>query len=202
MISQDQWFQTHSGIVWHPYAPEASKVSIDDIAHALSLQCRFNGHCQAFYSVAVHSVLVSEICVDRVLGGPSALAGLVGLLHDAAEAYVGDLISPMKRGPVGPAFAAVETATREAIFQAFGLPEDAWGDHAALVASADLTALATERRDLMGPCARSWESLEGVRPLGASIGTMWTPQRARLAFLGQFNALMAVMNSFGGDAAT
>jgi len=70
-----------------------SDVEIEDIAHALSMLCRYNGHVDQFYSVAQHSVLVAEQ-FEHYNGQEGALAAL---LHDAAEAYVGDMISPIKK---------------------------------------------------------------------------------------------------------
>jgi hypothetical protein len=83
------WIQSVSGKRVSVTEPEESMIDIGDIAHALSLLCRFNGHGTKFYSVAEHSVHVSyEI--------QSELA-LAGLLHDAAEAYLGDVPSPLKK---------------------------------------------------------------------------------------------------------
>lgn len=64
-------------------------ICIEDIAHALSNICRYNGHCKNFYSVAEHSIR----CCER---GSDWLCKIWGLLHDAAEAYIGDLVSPFK----------------------------------------------------------------------------------------------------------
>jgi len=69
--------------------PTVDAISIHDIAHSLSLLCRYNGHTPQFYSVAEHSVLVSRILPDDL--------ALVGLLHDATEAYVGDMSRPCKK---------------------------------------------------------------------------------------------------------
>ena len=71
-----------------------STIIIEDIAHALSLQCRFNGHCDTHYSVAEHSVDVANKILDKT---GDALLSMTGLLHDAAEAYTGDVISPLKK---------------------------------------------------------------------------------------------------------
>ena len=83
------WMQTYTGLKFDPTKPNIEMINVMDIAHALSLQCRFNGHCLYFYSIAEHSVRVSKFLrkkKDR----------LWGLLHDASETYVGDLIRPVK----------------------------------------------------------------------------------------------------------
>lgn len=82
------WMQTATGKQFYPLAPKMTDIDIEDIAHALSLQCRFNGHTRKFYSVAEHSVHVSY-AVPRKMALPA-------LLHDAHEAYLGDMISPLK----------------------------------------------------------------------------------------------------------
>ncbi|KKN68080.1 hypothetical protein LCGC14_0455340 [marine sediment metagenome] len=82
---------TYTGKMFHYDHIEPDSIDIRDIAHALSHLCRYTGHTSMFYSVAQHSLLVSE----KMPGGPADK--LAGLLHDAAEAYVNDLASPLKR---------------------------------------------------------------------------------------------------------
>ena len=82
-LRNGSWLQTYTGIQFWPLDPRPEEIDIQDIAHALSLLCRFNGHCQRFYSVAEHSVHVSTILAPEF--------GLWGLLHDAAEAYLSDI---------------------------------------------------------------------------------------------------------------
>ena len=79
---------TFTGLDFDPGSPAAHMLGLYDIAHALSQTCRFAGHTQEFYSVAQHSGLVAA-CLP---------AGLKkwGMLHDAAEAYLGDVPSPAK----------------------------------------------------------------------------------------------------------
>jgi hypothetical protein len=137
------WIQTFTGKQFWPLEPRAEDVDVRDIAHSLSLQCRFNGHCRVFYSVAEHSVRVSRIV-------PPDLASW-GLLHDAAEAYLSDLPRPVKDRLFG--FRDIEERLLEVIARAFGLP---WPMPAA-VAEADDALLATEARDLMGLPPSSWK---------------------------------------------
>src|SRR5690349_6806238 len=82
---------THSGVQFDLLKPDPSVVHLEDIAHALSHLCRYTGHCNRFYSVAEHSVIVSLM----VPPSEPKLA-MQGLLHDATEAYVNDLARPLK----------------------------------------------------------------------------------------------------------
>lgn len=84
---------THTGRLIDPFNPTRANIHIDDIAHALSLICRFGGQTDRFYSVAEHCIFVATIAEER--HGPRT--ALWGLLHDAAEAYLGDIVSPLKR---------------------------------------------------------------------------------------------------------
>ena len=86
-MSEQRPMLTYLGFDFYPLNLEVETVKLVDIAHALSNICRFGGHVSTFYSVAQHSVLVSEHCEDSIWG----------LFHDAAEAYIGDMISPIKR---------------------------------------------------------------------------------------------------------
>lgn len=106
------WISTFSGTKYWPADPRPEDVSITDIAHALSMVCRFAGHCREFYSVAEHSVLVSQVVPEEF--------ALLGLLHDAAEAYIGDVSRPLK-GSL-PDYRRLEARNWEAISIAFDLP--------------------------------------------------------------------------------
>lgn len=84
---------TFTGKSINPFYTDEDDICIEDIAHALSMQCRFNGHICKFYSVAEHSLKVSDLI--RRLGG-SPLLQMYGLLHDASEAYICDIPKPFK----------------------------------------------------------------------------------------------------------
>src|ERR1035437_4145795 len=143
----DGWIQTYTGKKFHPLAARAEDVDVRDIAHALALKCRFNGHCRYFYSVAEHSVRVSRVL--EKLGDKEAMWGL---MHDAGEAYLADLGGPIKRmfhvhdGKKVESFEEAEERLLAVIAAALGFTAV---DYAA-VRDADLVLLMTEARDLMG----------------------------------------------------
>ncbi len=171
------WIQTFSGKRFWPMQPRAEDIDIRDIAHSLSLQCRFNGHCLAFYSVAEHSVRVS-----RVL--PAELA-LWGLLHDAAEAYLSDLPRPVKKQI--PLFEQAEDRLLELIAGHFKL---SWPMPQA-VKQADDTLLMTEMRDLMQEVREPWRIdaeplVERIEPVSA--------ERVEAMFLERFGSLAGGSN--------
>lgn len=127
--------KTYSG-VWIDFSdPKPGMIRLFDIAHALSQVCRFGGQCDPFYSVAQHSLLVS----DLVLEPHEAW----GLLHDASEAYIGDMVSPLKR--LLPSYREIEDRMMKAIAERFGLDPAMPGE----VKIADRLALAIEGRRLM-----------------------------------------------------
>lgn len=169
------WIQTYSGRRFNPLNPNPDAIVIQDIAHALSMQCRFSGHCRHFYSVAQHSVLVSYICGVEF--------ALWGLLHDASEAYLVDMPRPLKRSGKLDAFVKFEHKVQKAVCKRFGLPEIEPPD----VKRADTILLATEARDLMSPLHPDWR--QPVEPLPFKIDP-WTPQQAEENFLKRFNELM------------
>lgn len=127
-----------SGIDQQLNAPD-----ISEIAHALAQINRFTGHCKRPYSVAEHSVLVAGIAASE---GASTSAQLAALLHDAHEAYSGDVSSPAKWA-VGTAWEAFEHGQATAVHKALGV-RTAMCAHRASIRRWDLMALATERRDL------------------------------------------------------
>ena len=155
------WMITFTGRQFHPLDPRADEVDVCDIAHALANICRFGGHSRHHYSVAQHSVLVSHLV-------PPELA-LVGLLHDAAEAYVGDMIAPMKLSGRFEEFVHVEQLCWAAVVEAFNLHRFVDGDTLELPAEvkhADLVALVTEARDVMGvedPRGCGWPDVDPAK---------------------------------------
>ena len=170
------WFQTYSARRFNPCTATAADINIEDIAHALSNYCRFGGHTRHFYSVAQHCCL----CHDNMPDQP--VLRLQALLHDATEAYMGDVVKPLKL--VLEDYQRIEKRLERVIMEAFGLP-------VALVPQvklADLTALATEKRDLLrdGP---EWTQLIGVKPWPDNI-TPWAPAVAKEQFLQRFYALV------------
>jgi uncharacterized protein len=151
-----RWMRTFTGRQFWPRDPRAEDVCIEDIAHALALTNRFGGHTSEPYSVAQHSVHVAAL-VERALPG----LALYALLHDAAEAYVGDSIRAIKPFLVveddetREGFWSVELRVQAAILAALGVetPNTSFDAHSVIVKAADNVALATEARDLMGdPC--------------------------------------------------
>lgn len=165
------WIQTFTGKKFDPVEANADLIDIRDIAHSLSLQCRFNGHCRTFYSVAEHCVRVSKI-----LTGSNALWGL---LHDAAEAYVSDLPRPVKSRL--PQFVEIEDQLLKTIIAHFHL---SW-PMPAEVCAADDQLLATEARDLMNDQLAPWTSQV---PLSEKIIPV-APAEAEQMFLERFASL-------------
>jgi hypothetical protein len=169
------WFQTYSGVEFYIYDPRPEDIHVQDIAHALAMQCRFNGHCRSFYSVAEHSVRVAMLLIDE----ETDAVAFWGLMHDASEAYCGDMVRPMKRGM--PEFRAVEAKLTAAICTRFRLDPI----EPPAVKVADNRLLATERRDLMGWPPKPYRVDEGCQPLAAAI-TPWPPEIAEREFLAWF----------------
>lgn len=170
------WIQTASGGRFDLEAPRAEDISLGDVAHALSNLCRFNGHCRSFYSVAQHSELVAHALLrfDRDVAR-------AGLLHDASEAYLGDVVRPLKR-IVGGVYERLEREVLARVYEALGLP---WPDDAvwALVKREDVRALMTERRDLLpAPPAPWFEDEAGIEPWPEVIVPVG-PDAARDRFL-------------------
>jgi len=115
-----------SGRMVDPINVVVDDIDIKDIAHSLAMQCRYNGHLQVFYSVGEHSLYVSKHVEHKsIRGGADERQirewSLSALLHDAAEAYIGDMVRPLKHAPEMQSFLDIEARIEEVIMKKFNL---------------------------------------------------------------------------------
>lgn len=143
------WIQTYSGIAFDPLEPNTSHIDLTDIAHALSLVNRYTGHTRDPYSVARHSLTVAYLVKIR---GGSINAQMMALLHDASEAYIADIASPVKQSHIFAGYREAEAKLQRAIFAHFNVNT---GDAAAIqrTAEADASMLFAEREKELPPGA-------------------------------------------------
>jgi 5'-deoxynucleotidase YfbR-like HD superfamily hydrolase len=166
----------------NPFDPDPAQLDAGDIARALANQCRFGGHSRVFYSVAQHCVIVSRLVEQR---GGDAEDCFAALMHDATEAYLGDMPHPLKhRSPLGAAFKEAEKELERAIRDRFaikaGVPE---------IKRVDRALLATERRAFSEE-SWHWPELDGVEPLDIEL-TAWSPDEAADEFARRYAELDA-----------
>jgi|SRR5580700_10100746 5'-deoxynucleotidase YfbR-like HD superfamily hydrolase len=175
------FIETFTGVTFSPLAPSVTEMWIEDIAHALANQGRFSGHTRFRYSVGEHSVRVSELIEEW--GHPRIFA-LWGLLHDASEAYLVDLPTPLKDTPsIGEPYKRAEIALMQAVCCRFGLPII----EPAVVRKADASMLATEVRDLMHGDRDYWKKIT-AEPIGTRIRP-WGADVTEYEFLRRFEQL-------------
>jgi uncharacterized protein len=200
--SEDTFIRTYTGRRFWPLDPRAEEIFIEDIAHHLANECRFTGATYCHYSVAEHSVRVSKLAEQlilkqnrtrgaRVITSAREIA-LWGLLHDASEAYLKDIASPVKRAPgLGELYRAIEKQLMGEVIARF----DLMPHEPAVVKEADNILFATEMRDLMDVvegtedqwhCAGFARLPERIYPMDA--------QRAEVEFLRRFEALNMARN--------
>ncbi len=185
------FIQTLSGRRVNPLDAAPEDIDPADIACALANLCRFGGHSRGFYSVAQHSVIVCDLLEER---GATPDELLAALLHDAAEAYLGDLPHPLKhRSELGAAFRVAEKRLEAVIAARFALT-----DASARIKPLDRALLATERR-IFSLVAWHWPELDGVEPLELTISP-WTPSRAQEEFTRRFERISAARDGAAAPA--
>lgn len=169
----EPWIETVNGNKFWFTGDSIDGIEIDDIAHALSNLCRFTGHCKEFYSVAEHSVHVAYLLPPEKF--------MWGLLHDASEAYLADIASPVKQ--LLPEYKVLEEKIMDRVARRFNLPEKFWHDPD--VKRADWMQLRSESRELLPSKGKDWYFPKdigfGFTPLNR------TSARAFTHFMAAFN---------------
>lgn len=168
---------TFSGRTFDFSKPDPESVCIEDIAHGLALECRFANQCRVHYSVAQHSILVEQYVRPRNQG---LELPRIALMHDSAEAYMGDMNRPLKR--LIPQYREIEARVHEAICKRFGIPSVI----PQAVKDADNQVLANEgvavmRKDWRDASAEPCEEIGLIQP--------WSAEEAELRFLERFRLL-------------
>lgn len=168
--------QMYSGRYFDFVDVEDNEIEIEDVAHSLSNNCRFGGHCSTFYSVAEHSVRASYAVPPE--------HAYAALLHDSSEAVMVDLPTPLKL--LLRDYQLLETRVERFMGDRFGFQYPLHAE----VKRADIIMLATEKRDLK-PNSDAWPMLEGVPTLPEVI-VPWSPKNARARFLERYDELVAM----------
>lgn len=135
MRPNEPYVQTFTGTNFTFTKPRVKDIHIEDIAHSLSMQCRFNGHTRLFYSVAEHCINVARLVPNEFK--------LEGLLHDASEAYITDIATPVKR--LLPDYHQLENIVQASVRHHFGLPVK----DSSVVVDADKASLVAEAKKLL-----------------------------------------------------
>jgi hypothetical protein len=184
------WMSTYTGKKFYPHLPgeSFSQIDIRDIAHALSMSCRYGGHCRRFYSVAEHSVHLARFLLkdananwkDRTQPRYLILEwALWALLHDASEAYVADIVRPAKVGL--PEYKKMEQRIMMAVALHFNLMDV----QPPYVTEIDNRILIDERQQNMLDQTTAWKHTEGLEPLGVTL-QFWSPMEAEMHFLAAY----------------
>lgn len=157
----------HSGRHFDLANPDVNEILVDDIAHGLAHTCRYAGQCDGFYSVAEHSVLVSQVIPH---------SKLAALFHDAAEAFIGDMTGPLKC--LLPEYKVIEKKIERAIFKCLGIEWPA----PTTIKSVDNSVMAAEQLVLMPKGTNEWLLHSNVIPANVMIRKL-DPSKAKALFL-------------------
>lgn len=171
----EPWIETYTGKKIYFLKPNPDDFDIIDIAHSLSMQCRFTGHVESFMSVAEHSVAVSTIVNKE--------NQLAGLLHDASEAYLSDIASPIKQQ--FPQYYEMEDRLMKSIADKFGFEYPLNED----VKDADATQLKSEAKYLLSSGGTDWAALFPTQGRNGKVPLCLAPAHAKALFLRTFEQI-------------
>lgn len=174
----DPWIETVSGVQFTFLDPKPEQIVINDIAHALSMTCRYSGHVKQFYSVAEHCYHVSYFVPPE--------QALSALMHDASEAYITDIASPVKQYLTN--YKEMEDVIMRAIANKFKFTWPMTDE----VKYADLLLLSNEAYQLMPGQGKNWNMWDYIKRPKAEEGPAvqcWSSRWANRMFLKRFGEL-------------
>jgi hypothetical protein len=192
MASKDNFIALLSGAKMNYHFPEESDATIEDLASALSNNCRFSGHLPRFYSIAQHLVNASRIV--------PAEHAFTALMHDTAEAFTNDLPTPLKWE--FPVFKELESKIEAAMGAKFGFqfpypPEVKLADTQMLI----LEKFYVKEDETVWPFYEEWTRNKVKHLLPKVDLDSWQPRRAKREFLERYYELQATKPD-GKDAGT
>lgn len=185
-MKQAGWIQTYSGKKFWPLEPHSDDICIEDIAHALSLICRFGGHCKEFYSVGQHSIVGAQYLKRK----GNIHAAYEFLFHDASETYLCDLTRPIKHASLlGSQYKKAEKKLQQAVASKFNFDFP----NSKLVTQTDIRMLLTEKRDLLIHSDAEWVEKEDEYPCFKDKIVPWSPVETEQGFLRTYHSLSATL---------
>lgn len=158
------WIETYTGKIFNFLSPNQATICIEDIAQGLGNQCRYNGQCHNFYSVAEHSVLMAQYYYQSTFGNVNPSICLAVLLHDAAEAYIGDYPRPLKLHI--PPIRDIEQKIQYEIYKKFDIPVCDYINP--IIKELDKRVVIDERQSLFNVTSHTWATTS-LLPLGVEI---------------------------------
>ncbi len=176
------WLQAHKSKKIYPFEITEDQIDIHCIAHSLARLCRFNGHCSVdIYSVAQHSVLVSQYCDSK--------DALYGLLHDGSEHLSGDCNSNIKKHPSFQFYRDLENQIQSLIYKKYCGGEV----EPVSVKKADQMLLNVEALNFMQPIHPDWELDSSVKFF--NIDPL-SPKQSEALFMKRFYELTGSLEKY------
>lgn len=163
--------------------PDPSTIEVKSIAAALSKVCRFGGHCPQFYSVAEHCIHATALACSEGYTGDALIAVF---LHDAAEAYIGDMVKPLK--VTMPQYGEAEQRIEAAIQAAFGVDFSKWMD---VIKRFDRAMLKAEKVTMWPEDTEKWLGFSEIEDRVVKF-QFWEPSQAEMQFLAMARTLQLV----------
>ena len=180
----EDYIELYSGVPYFFMDPNSHDYEIEDIAHSLSMQCRYGGHTRVFYSVAEHCVRLADYTRDNINNNPRYVR--TALLHDAGEAFLVDIPRPIKN--LLPDYKKIEAPIEMAVATQWDLMYDPkQGGWPEWLRQLDMRICRDERKQLLSPDSKNVWGIDKMEPLGITRTLGWTQAQAKEAFLNRWD---------------